>query len=278
MLFQAKSKYKWLLVVLFLSIAAFGAHTVYADKSDLSGGNAYDAPVDLSEPSSGDEWPQYDMFEDHSSTSEPSYEAQEMESNEMGGLKSTGDIERSWEEEDRLRDGGSDYSSDLDVQEVGKPKSANEIERRWEEKDKIRSADEEYAPEKYEQDLVIRSQGGEDHFFSIELALTGSEMERGLMFRKSMPKMHGMLFVFHSSAQRSFWMRNTLIPLDIIFIEQDGRIGHIHHQARPLDESMITSSGKAWAVLEINGGMAHTLGIKEGDMVLHTAFKNRHTE
>ncbi|MFN3701279.1 MAG: DUF192 domain-containing protein [Alphaproteobacteria bacterium] len=129
-----------------------------------------------------------------------------------------------------------------------------------------------------EGELTIRSAQGARHRFTIELALRPEEQAKGLMFRQSMPKDHGMLFVFGSNRERSFWMKNTLIPLDIIFLEQDGRIQHIHSMAKPQDLTGITSGLPSYAVLEINGGLSHKLGIKVGDYVHHTAFRNRNLE
>lgn len=163
-----------------------------------------------------------------------------------------------------------------DVKEVDVPSAS---EKKWGDAgEAVRDAEDEYSEENYENDVVIRTQDGQDYYFSIELALTGEEQSKGLMWRKSMPEMHGMLFVFHSMDQRAFWMKNTLIPLDMIFIEEDGRIGHIHSNAQPLSEAHVTSQGEAMAVLEINGGLSDKLGLQAGDMVLHTAFKNRHME
>lgn len=163
-----------------------------------------------------------------------------------------------------------------DVKEVDVPSAS---EKKWGDAGKsFRDSEDEYSEENYENDVVVRTQDGNDYYFSIELALSGKEQERGLMWRKSLPEMHGMLFVFHSMKQRGFWMKNTLIPLDMIFIEDDGRIGHIHSNAQPLDEAVVSSGGDAMAVLEINGGLSDKLGLQAGDMVLHTAFKNRHME
>jgi uncharacterized membrane protein (UPF0127 family) len=130
----------------------------------------------------------------------------------------------------------------------------------------------------FEEELTIRTVDGARHRFTIELALNSKDQTKGLMFRQSMPKDHGMLFVFGSNRERSFWMKNTLIPLDIIFLEQDGRIQHIHSMAKPQDLTGITSGLPSYAVLEINGGLSYQLGIKAGDYVHHTAFRNRNLE
>lgn len=126
--------------------------------------------------------------------------------------------------------------------------------------------------------IKIRTEEGEDLLFNVELALTGSQQSKGLMGRTFMEKDAGMLFLFSKEDKRSFWMKNTLIPLDILFVAKDGEIHHIHHNARPQDLTSITSERPAFAVLEINGGMAEKLGVKEGDFIIHPAFKNAHLD
>ncbi len=81
-----------------------------------------------------------------------------------------------------------------------------------------------------------------------------------------------MLFIYEAPAELTFWMRNTLISLDLIFIDATGRVTRVHHDARPLDETLIPSQGKALAVLEVNGGMARALGIGPGSELRHPAF------
>lgn len=105
--------------------------------------------------------------------------------------------------------------------------------------------------------------------FTVELALTPDEQARGLMFRTELPQRHGMLFDFGAESPLSFWMRNTLIPLDMLFIGGDGVIRRIHANATPLSETPIPSGGPARAVLEIAGGSAARLGIAVGDRVRH---------
>ena len=247
MMFQLKNKkyFAWVAFVVFATFFVF-VHHGYADKSDLTEAqSAYDEPLDIT----GSATP--DMLE--------TLPVEDVHPN-------------------MFDDSGSENTK---VETLGKGDAGNStksIKQRWQEGRKFREADDEYHVKNFENDLVIRTQDGKDHYFSIELAIHPEEQARGLMFRKSMPQMHGMLFVFNSSVQRSFWMKNTLIPLDIIFLAENGRINHIHHNAKPLDESMISSLGPAFAVLEINGGMSHELGLNVGDTILHTAFKNRHTE
>jgi uncharacterized membrane protein (UPF0127 family) len=109
--------------------------------------------------------------------------------------------------------------------------------------------------------------------FQVEIADTAPERERGLMFRKSMPEDHGMLFEFEDSAPRAFWMHNTYLPLDIIYIDTAGTIVSISHNAVPFDDTPIPSVGAAQGVLELNAGMAEKLGVEAGDKVRHPFFK-----
>jgi uncharacterized protein len=108
--------------------------------------------------------------------------------------------------------------------------------------------------------------------FDVEIADSPSEQEQGLMWRGSMPVNHGMLFLFPGESERGFWMRNTYIPLDIIFIRADGRIHSIARSTTPLSEAIVPSGGPVSAVLEINGGLAEHLGVLPGDRVRHRAF------
>ncbi len=104
--------------------------------------------------------------------------------------------------------------------------------------------------------------------FHVMVAQTEAQREMGLMFRRDMAADQGMIFDFPDVAQRAFWMRNTLLPLDILFIDPDGRILNIAAQAVPMDETPLPSDGPARTVLEINGGLAAKLGIRPGDQVL----------
>ena len=108
--------------------------------------------------------------------------------------------------------------------------------------------------------------------FRVELALTPEEQARGLMFREEMAQLAGMLFVYPSERNVSFWMRNTLIPIDMIFIDAVGRVVRVHENAVPLDETAIPAGAPTLAVLEINGGMADRLGIDAGDEVRSPAL------
>jgi uncharacterized membrane protein (UPF0127 family) len=120
-------------------------------------------------------------------------------------------------------------------------------------------------------DLVIQTAKGPQRF-KVELADTDVSRSRGMMFRTSMAPDAGMLFDFKQEQMASFWMRNTLLPLDMLFIKADGTILNIHQRAIPHDESGINSTGPVRAVLEVNGGTVSRLGIKPGDKVEHAIF------
>jgi uncharacterized protein len=120
--------------------------------------------------------------------------------------------------------------------------------------------------------VTIVSRDGKSHVFHIELALTPQQQEKGLMNRTEMAKDAGMLFYFGKEGERSFWMKDTLIPLDMLFLKADGKIAHIHDSAIPNDLTSVKSNGPAMAVLELNGGAAKELGIVEGDRVKHPFF------
>jgi uncharacterized protein len=120
--------------------------------------------------------------------------------------------------------------------------------------------------------LEIASKTGV-HIFSVEIADTDAQREKGLMFRKSLPEGQGMLFDFHNEQEVSFWMQNTYIPLDMIFIRGDGTILRIAENTEPLSTRLVPSGGPVLAVLEVIGGTAHKLGIAAGDRVAHPIFK-----
>ena len=107
--------------------------------------------------------------------------------------------------------------------------------------------------------------------FTVELADDAEERATGLMNRDSMSMSAGMYFVYDRPHRASFWMRNTLIPLDMLFIDATGVVRHIHHEAVPLDETPINGGEDVLTVLEINGGLARRLGITEGSEVRHPA-------
>jgi len=111
------------------------------------------------------------------------------------------------------------------------------------------------------------------HAFAVELANNDDERSRGLMFRKELPEGRGMLFDFERESPVAFWMHNTYIPLDMIFIRADGRILRIAENAEPLSDRLIPSGGPVRAVLEVIGGTTRKLGIAPGDRVAGAMFK-----
>jgi uncharacterized protein len=121
--------------------------------------------------------------------------------------------------------------------------------------------------------LIIDTARGPQRF-AVELALTRAQQEQGLMYRSRLAADAGMLFIFPRTATQAFWMKNTLIPLDMLFISADGMIVDIHERAVPLDETPIVSRVPVKAVLELNGGTVARLGIKKGDVVRAAAFGN----
>lgn len=116
--------------------------------------------------------------------------------------------------------------------------------------------------------LVVHTENG-DVTFTVEIADTADSRSRGLMFRTELAPDAGMLFDFFEEGPRSFWMRNTFIPLDMIFIKADGTITNVHANAVPHDTTGIRSSEPVRFVFEIAGGRAAELGIKSGDTIAH---------
>ena len=120
-------------------------------------------------------------------------------------------------------------------------------------------------------EVTVESASGA-HRFAVELAVTPQQRAQGLMFRERMPAEAGMLFLYPAPQMISMWMKNTLIPLDMLFIAEDGRIVHIAERAIPGSTATISSEEPARAVLELNGGTAARLRIEPGDRVLHQTF------
>jgi len=108
--------------------------------------------------------------------------------------------------------------------------------------------------------------------FQVEVAATDTSRERGLMFRKSLGPAEGMLFDFKSPQEVAFWMKNTLIPLDMLFVAPDGRIIAIARQAPPMSEAPIPSGGAVLGVVELRGGRAAEIGAQPGDQVENAIF------
>lgn len=119
--------------------------------------------------------------------------------------------------------------------------------------------------------LAIETAEGR-HRFEVELAVTPAQRARGLMFRRSMAPDSGMLFLYDEDAPVTMWMENTILPLDMLFIEADGTIARIVERTVPLSRELISSNGPVRAVLELNAGTARRLGIRQGDRVLHEAL------
>lgn len=117
---------------------------------------------------------------------------------------------------------------------------------------------------------VVTSTG--EHLFKVEVADTSKTRARGLMFRKSMPADQGMLFDFKAEGPVSMWMKNTYIPLDMVFIGRDGRVVGVAADAEPLSERIINSPAPAYAVLELNAGAARRISLAPGDRVRHRMF------
>lgn len=120
-------------------------------------------------------------------------------------------------------------------------------------------------------ELTIMTAGG-PHKFSIALATSDAQMEQGLMFRRYLAPDAGMLFDFRRPIQAEMWMKNTLIPLDMLFLEADGRIVDLHERAVPYSLDVIASKAPARFAVELNGGTVARLGIRVGDRVTSPYF------
>lgn len=120
--------------------------------------------------------------------------------------------------------------------------------------------------------LQIISHDGKVHEFKVEVADTDQTREIGLMYRKSLAPDAGMLFDFKTPQDVAFWMKNTLIPLDMLFIDQNGVIVNIKEEATPLSETPIPAGAPVLGVLEIRGGRAGELGVMVGDRVKEKIF------
>jgi uncharacterized protein len=111
------------------------------------------------------------------------------------------------------------------------------------------------------------------HVFNVEVVSDEAGREKGLMYRRYMPQDRGMLFNFNEEGPVAFWMKNTYIPLDMIFISRKGVVTSIAANAEPMSERLIPSGGPVYAVLEVNGGVARSIGLKAGDKVKDAIFK-----
>ena len=120
-------------------------------------------------------------------------------------------------------------------------------------------------------ELVIETADAR-HRFTVELADSPRRRERGLMFRTELAADRGMLFDYVTSQPVAMWMKNTLIPLDMLFVDKGGIIRRIESWTTPLSLAPIVSGGPVRAVIELRGGIARQLGIEPGDRVLHAIF------
>jgi uncharacterized protein len=123
-----------------------------------------------------------------------------------------------------------------------------------------------------QQTLEIVSKSGV-HVFTVELAVSDEERQKGLMFRRSLPESQGMLFDFRADQDVSMWMRNTYVSLDMIFIRGDGRIQRIAENTQTESDRIITSGGPVRAVLEVVAGTAKKFGLAPGDRVASPIFR-----
>ena len=119
------------------------------------------------------------------------------------------------------------------------------------------------------EEIAVIHSGAESHRFTVEIADDDAERARGLMFREELAPDAGMLFDFVDERPVAFWMQNTLIPLDMLFIKADGTIARVHAEAVPMDQTSIPSGEPVRFVLEIAGGRAAELGIVAGDTLEH---------
>jgi len=121
-------------------------------------------------------------------------------------------------------------------------------------------------------ELVIETEAGTRHSFDVEMAVKPAQQAQGLMFRREMAEAAGMLFVVRPARVLSMWMKNTYIPLDMLFIDGEGRITKIVERTVPMSLTSISSDRPVNGVLELNAGTASRLTIGPGDRVLHPAF------
>jgi uncharacterized membrane protein (UPF0127 family) len=111
------------------------------------------------------------------------------------------------------------------------------------------------------------------HGITVEVADSDQERSAGLMFRRSLADDAGMIFLYPREEHVTMWMKNTYLPLDMIFVRRDGTIHRIEEHTEPFSESVISSNGKVLAVVEMKAGSASRLGLKPGDKIEHPAFR-----
>jgi uncharacterized membrane protein (UPF0127 family) len=111
------------------------------------------------------------------------------------------------------------------------------------------------------------------HAFKTEVARTPAERAKGLMYRHDLPRDRAMLFDFGVEQKVMMWMKNTYVPLDMIFVSRDGRVVSIFYDAKPMSEAIISSEQPAYAAIEVRAGVARRIGVAVGDAVRHPIFK-----
>lgn len=121
--------------------------------------------------------------------------------------------------------------------------------------------------------LRIETRDGGTHRFTVELATTADERGQGLMYRRELAADHGMLFVYPRPRDVAMWMKNTYLPLDMLFIDAAGRVVRIAEETVPLSREVISSGERVLAVLEVPAGTAERLGLAPGDRVRHPVFE-----
>jgi hypothetical protein len=124
-----------------------------------------------------------------------------------------------------------------------------------------------------ESPLTVDAAGGQFEFL-VEMAVSPAQRSQGLMFRESLEEDRGMLFDFGKPQRATMWMRNTYVPLDMLFIDDDGQITQIAANTQPLSDAVIASREPVRAVLELRGGVSAKLGIRPGDRVIHPLFSD----
>jgi uncharacterized protein len=122
------------------------------------------------------------------------------------------------------------------------------------------------------QSLTITTKSGNEILYKVEIAATQKQMQRGLMYRKILPEDQGMLFEYRPKQEVSMWMKNTILSLDMLFINSNGNIIKIAKNTTPLSQRTIASDGVVLGVLELNAGQAEKHGMQVGDQVSHPIF------
>ena len=120
--------------------------------------------------------------------------------------------------------------------------------------------------------LQIATPDARLHPFNIWIADTNERRARGLMFVRQLDADAGMLFIYPAAQPIAMWMKNTYIPLDMVFVDRKGVVTSVAHDTEPLSERTIPSNGPAWAVVELNAGAAAAIGLEAGDRVRHSIF------